>query len=173
MRKLGIIVLVVVVLLVAAALIIPHLIDVNHYHNQIQAQLEKRLGRQVSLGNMSLSLFPPSFVVENATIAEDPQFGSSRPFAAIDKLSVSVKFWPLLRKDLEVNSLELQRPHVELVRDAKGVWNFATLGQQGKTSPTVTTGPEGKQPAGQLTLASLSIRDGEVAITDMQKHQSR
>src|SRR5215467_2475181 len=125
MRKLGIILLVVVVLLVAAALIVPHLVDVNHYHDQIQAQLEKQLGRQVSLGNMSLSLFPPSFVVENAKVAEDPRFGSSRPFAAIDKLAVSVKFWPLLRKDLEVNSVELRRPHIELVRDSKGVWNFA------------------------------------------------
>src|SRR5689334_1778474 len=142
MRKLGIIVLVVVVLLVAAALIIPHLIDVNHYHNQIQAQLEKKLGRQVSLGNMSLSLFPPSFQVENATIAEDSRFASGRPFAAADKLSVSVKFWPLLHKDVEVNSLELVHPHIELIRNAEGAWNFATLGQEGKPAPAQKTPPQ-------------------------------
>src|SRR6267142_2148113 len=155
MRKLGIAIAVIVVLLVAAVLIVPHLIDVNLYHGQIQSQLEKRLGRQVTLGNMKLRLFPPAFDVENATIAEDP--------------------------------------HIELLRNAQGVWNFATLGQESKPTaaqkgpsqpvqaptPTTTTGPAGtqpstqpgnKQPAGQLTLANLFINDGQVAITDLQKH---
>jgi AsmA protein len=178
MRKLWITIAIVVVLLVAAALIVPHLIDVNQYHSQIQAQMEKRLGRQVSLGNMGLSMFPPSFVVENATISEDPHFASGLPFATADKLAISVKFWPLLRKELDVKSLELVHPRIELVRNAQGVWNFATLGQESKPTPaqrtpTTTTGPEGKQSAGQLTLANLFINDGQVAITDLQKHQSR
>jgi uncharacterized protein involved in outer membrane biogenesis len=173
MRKWGIVVLVIVVLLVVAALIVPHLVNINQYHNQIQAQLEKRLGRQVTLGNMSLSLFPPSFVVDNATISEDPRFATSRPFAEAEKLAVSVKFWPLLHKDVEVKSLELTRPHIELVRDAQGAWNFATLGQEAKPTPATTTGSEGKPPAGQFTLANLFINDGQVAITDLQKHQSR
>src|SRR5712671_5196043 len=195
MRKLGIVIGVIVVLLVAAALIVPHLIDVNQYHGQIQSQLEKRLGRNVTLGKMGLRLFPPAFDVENTTIAEDPRFASGRPFATADKLAVSVKFWPLLRKQLEVNSLELVHPHIELVRNAQGVWNFATLGQESKPTagqktsepakapaPTTTTGPGAqppstqpatKQPAGQLTLANLFINDGQVAITDLQKHQSR
>ena len=193
MRKLGIAIAVIVVLLIAAVLIVPHLINVNQYHGQIQSQLEKRLGRQVTLGNMSLRLFPPAFDVENTTIAEDPHFNTGRPFATADKLAVSVKFWPLLRKQLEVNSLELVHPHIELVRNAQGVWNFATLGQESKPTaaqktpsqpaqaptPTTTTGPPSstqpanKQPAGQLTLANLFINDGQVAITDLQKHQSR
>lgn len=193
MRKLGIVIAVIVVLLVAAALIVPRLIDVNQYHGQIQSQLEKRLGRQVTLGNMGLRLFPPAFDVENPTIAEDPLFATNRPFATADKLAVSVEFWPLLHKQLEVKSLELVHPHIELVRNAQGVWNFATLGQESKPAvpqkipakpaqaptPTTTTGPPGsqspagKQPAGQLTLANLFINDGQVAITDLQKHQSR
>ena len=194
MRKLGIAVLVIVVLLVGAALIVPHLIDINQYHGKIQAQLEKHLGRKVDLGNMKLSLFPPSFEVASATIAEDQRFATNRPFATTDKLAVSVKFWPLLHKEVEVKSLELDRPHIELVRDAQGIWNFATLGQEPKPVPTqtapapsttaqkpspaqaptpTTTGPEKKPPAGQLTLANLFISDGQVAITDLQKHQSR
>ena len=124
MRKVGIAIGVIVVLLLGAALIVPHLIDVNQYHGQIQSQLEKRLGRKVTLGKMALRLFPPAFNVENTTIAEDPQFASGRPFATADKLAVSVKFWPLLRKQLEVNSLELVHPHIELVRNGQGVWNL-------------------------------------------------
>lgn len=202
MRKLGITVLVIVVLLIAAGLIIPHLVDINHYRGQIQSELEKRLGRQVTLGEMRLSLFPPSFRVQNPVIGEDPRFSfnENRPFATAQTLAVSVKLLPLLHKDLEVKSLELDRPHVELVRDQKGVWNFATLGQPKQSAPeggTKTTpapskpaqsqskespvpAQAGGQPAsqdkpaaGQLSLANLSIVDGQVAITDLEKHQSR
>src|SRR5690348_16485281 len=150
MRKLGITVLVIVVLLVAAALIIPHVININQYHAQIQDQLQKKLGRTVTLGQMSLSLFPPSFQVQNPVIGEDPRFTSNedRPFASAGKLSVSVKFWPLLHKDVQVKSLELVRPHIEMVRNQQGMWNFASLGQPAN-SPAATepTPPAQTAPA--------------------------
>ena len=199
MRKLGIAILVIIVLIVAAALIVPHVININHYRPQIQAELQKRLGRSVTLGEMSLGLLPPSFEVANPVVSESPQFNTGRPFATAEKLSVKVAFWPLLHKQVEVKSLELVRPHVELVRNSQGVWNFATLGENAPAtaptapaatpsapakhpSPTATpaqakpqpqTTPENKQAAGGLTLANLTITDGQVAITDQQKHQSR
>src|SRR5437588_5998944 len=191
MRKLGIALLVIIVLLVATALIIPHVIDINSYHAQIQSQLEKKLGRQVSLGPMSLSLFPPSFQVSNAVIGEDKNFNTARAFATADRLAVSIKLLPLLRKEVDVNSLELVHPRIELVRNAQGAWNFATIGQQGKPAPAERTAAnqaapaqasntqpapqenKAQQPAKEFELANLRISDGQVAITDFQKHQSR
>ncbi|HEY2911929.1 MAG TPA: AsmA family protein, partial [Candidatus Angelobacter sp.] len=201
MRKLGIAIAVIVVLLIAGALIVPRLIDANQYHEQIQSQLEKRLGRQVTLGKMDLRLFPLAFDVETFTIAENPQFATNRPFATADKLAVSVEFWPLLHKKIEVKSLELDRPHIELLRDEQGVWNVATLGHepapapsvpapapakkttphgrlpksapQPTPTPAVSTTTQPKEPAGQFSMANLFINDGQVAITDLQKHQSR
>src|SRR6185437_3758856 len=109
MRKLGIAVVVILVLLVAVVLIVPRLVDINRYHGQIQAELQKRLGRTVTLGEMHLSLFPPSFQVQNPVIGEDPRFSfnQNRPFATAEELAVSIKLLPLLRKDLQVKSLEL------------------------------------------------------------------
>ena len=174
MRKLGITLLVIVVILVAAALIAPHLIDINKYHSKIQAELEKKLGRQVSLGEMRLSLLPLSFKVSQPVIAEDSRFNTGRPFATADELAVSVKFWPLLRKEIEVKSFTLNRPHIELVRSAQGEWNFATLGHQAEgTSIQSPANPQPAQPTSELSLANLNINDGQLAITDLQKHQSR
>src|SRR5215469_1395599 len=152
MRKLGIAILVIVVLVVAAALIVPHLIDINKYHSQIQAQLEKKLGRQVSLGEMRLSLFPLSFQVADPVISEDKSFATGRPFATAQNLAVSVKFWPLLHKDVEIKSLQLDHPHIELVRNTQGEWNFATLGQEAKSSPT-STEPAKPAKGGQPSTA--------------------
>jgi uncharacterized protein involved in outer membrane biogenesis len=196
MRKLGIALSIIVLVVVIAALALPHLIDVNKYHGQIQAQLEKKLGRQVSLGEMKLSIFPLAFQVANPVVAEDKSFDTGRPFATAQNLSVSVKILPLLHKDVEVKSLSLDRPQIELVRNAGGEWNFATLGQPPRPSPSQasTAAPKPQQPAaqpapaaaaqpqqnpqetksaGELTLADLKINDGQLAITDFQKHQSR
>jgi len=210
MRKLGIAIAVIVVLLVVGALIVPRLIDANQYHEQIQAQLEKRLGRQVTLGKMKLGLFPLAFDVETLTIAEDPHFAANRPFATAEKLAVSVELGPLLHKKVEVKSLKLDRPHIELLRDEQGVWNVASLGHAPGSAPSTpaptpapantpaskkaarrsrsakpapqptpapatsaTTQPQPKEAAGQFSMANLFINDGQVAITDLQKHQSR
>ncbi|HVG89973.1 MAG TPA: AsmA family protein, partial [Alphaproteobacteria bacterium] len=201
MRKLGIAIAIVVVLLIAAALLGPRLVDANQFHEQIQSQLEKRLGRQVTLGKMDLRLFPLAFNVESFTIAENPRFATDRPFATADKLAVSVEFWPLLHKNVEIKSLELNQPHIELLRDEQGVWNVATLGHepgpapsvpapapakktpprgrrqksapQPTPTPAVSTTTQPKESGGQFSMANLSIDDGQVAITDAQKHQSR
>jgi uncharacterized protein involved in outer membrane biogenesis len=167
MRKLGIAIVLLVLLFAVGALIIPHVVDVNSYHNQIQTQLEKKLGRQVSLGEMRLSLFPLSFQVQNAVISEDRAFATGRPFAEVQRLSVSVTLLPLLRKQVDINSLDLQRPRIELVRNTQGEWNFATLGTS--SAPAEAN----QKKAAQFELAKLQIEDGQVAIADNQKHQSR
>src|SRR5215469_2219777 len=166
-RMLGVVALAIVILPLAAVLIVPRVIDSNKYHKQVQAQLEKRLGRKVSLNNLDLSLLPPSFRAENAVIAEDSHFNTGNPFATAEKLKVSVRFWPLLRGKVEIKSLELDRPRIELVKDAQGVWNFSTLGQERKTSAP--------QPAAsaQVELDHLLITDGQVAITNQQLHRPR
>ena len=96
MRKLGIAIVIVVVLIVVALLVVPSFINVNAYHDKIQAELQQKLGRSVSLGTMHLKLLPPKFRVDNVVIGEDPSFSSSRPFAQASELDVSVALLPLL-----------------------------------------------------------------------------
>src|SRR5262245_11305397 len=186
MRKLGIAVLVILVLIVVAALAIPYLVDVNRYHDRIQSELQQRLARPVSLGEMHLRVIPLAIRVENPIIAEDPRFGGSKPFAQAEELRVSVELMPLLSRELQVNSLELLRPRIELIKNREGVWNFSTLGQQPQQpAPEPTKPSAGKPTAPQqpqaspeqaqkpLTLKDLKITDGQVAYADFQKNQPR
>jgi uncharacterized protein involved in outer membrane biogenesis len=170
MRKAGIAALIIVAVLFLAVLIVPRFINLNQYHTQIQTQLQKRLGRTVTLGQMKLSLLPPSFEVDNAVIGEDNSFNTGLPFGAMDKLTVSVKFWPLLRQEVEIKSLRLDRPRIEMVRNAQGTWNFASLGEQRKPDPAK---PEDAGSAGEFTLNNLEIKDGQIAFTNIQKREPR
>lgn len=191
MKKLGIALFIAIVLIVIALAVIPQFIDVNRYHDRIQAELSQRLGRAVSLGQMHLSLLPPSFKADNVVIGEAAGFGSQRPFAQADALNVSVALWPLLQGDVQVNSLGLDRPKIELIRNPRGEWNFASLGKtpQESTNPAgteqrqqqraenqkpspATSTPEAE--SGQkFSLENVKITDGQVAVTDYIKRQPR
>src|SRR5512140_1969033 len=129
MRKLGITIVVLGVIMLAILAIAPTLINVNRYHDQIQSQLSSKLGRPVTLGAMSLSLLPPKFTVHDATIGEDPAFGSDHAFAKMQAMAVRIKLLPLFSKDVQIQSLTLERPSVELVKNEQGIWNFASLGK--------------------------------------------
>ena len=80
---------------------------------------------------MHLSIVPFGVRVENVAIAEDAGFPTGRPFAQANELYVSLRLLPLLRGQVEVRAFELRQPAIELVHNADGAWNFATLGGSG------------------------------------------
>src|SRR5450755_3835114 len=155
MRKLVIAAVAVVVLLVVVMLLLPHLIDVNQYRGEIQAQLQSRLNRPVKLGAMSLAVFPLRVQAQDVTVGEDPRYRSTVPFADIGELDISVKLFPLLSKTIAIESLSLKRPKIELIKDQAGVWNFASLGES-PTAPAPNAAPppgQAKPPANTPTSA--------------------
>jgi AsmA protein len=182
MRKIAIVIGIVVLVIVVAVGVVLATFDPNDYRGTIQTKLEQQLNRNVTLGNMSLGLFPLRFRVANLSIADDPKF-SNRAFLLTQELSVSVKLLPLLSKSVEVDSLTLERPSVELIKNAQGVWNFASLGQKTPVTATPASSapaaasrppaPSASSSGQQFSLGELAINDGLVAITDLQDRKPR
>src|SRR5262249_16702601 len=124
--------------------------------------------RKVQLGNMSVGLFPPRFRVANLAIAERSAAPSTQPFLQTGELSISVRLLPLLHKSVQIDSLTLAQPHVELIKNAQGVWNFASVGHKSSSTPSSSSS---EQQA--FSLGKLAIDDGQVAVTDLQAHKAR
>jgi uncharacterized protein involved in outer membrane biogenesis len=154
--------LVVMLLAVAAALL---LVDVNQFRGRIQAELQARLGRPVTLGAMGLKLVPLAIRAESLAIGETPAFRTGRPFAAAKELRVSVGLLPLLRKQIRFDSLVLLQPAIELVRGPSGRWNFSDLGGQ--------SGQAGGQAGGGFAISELRVEDGRLAVSDLGDPKSR
>jgi AsmA protein len=161
MRKALIVIGILVVVVIAGIGIFAATFDVNSYRGRIQSQLQQQLGRTISLGNMNLGFFPLEFKVQNIVISDDPKFGTA-PFVQAKELDASVQLLPLLHKDVQIDSLSLQRPVVELIKNKEGIWNFASLGANKPASQTSSSS------SGQFALNKLTILDGEVALTDRQ-----
>src|SRR5258706_1567568 len=94
----------IVVVVTGIALAIPYFVDINRYHDLIESQAEKALGRGVSLGRMRLVLLPvPGVSVEPVSIASDRR--GDPPLLKAASVSAHARFIPLLHGEIAVASL--------------------------------------------------------------------
>src|SRR5450755_1061909 len=133
---------IVVAVLVLIAIALPFLINVNAFRPRLESALSQALGREVKVGNLSLSILSGSVSAEDLSIADDPAF-SKDPFIRAKSLKVGVEVMPLiLSKALHVTDITLEKPEIALLRDASGKWNFSSLGSKSepaeKPAPTST-----------------------------------
>src|SRR5215831_21153710 len=135
MKKLRIAVIAIVAVLILAVVAVWVLANPNSHRETIQAELEKQLGRKVSLGDMSLGFLPLRFQVANPVIAEDPRIRQEPAFVKAENLDIRIGLWPLLRGAIQVDSLDLRHPSIELVAAKDGKWNFSTIGGTSTNKP--------------------------------------
>jgi AsmA protein len=149
--KVGLIGLAALLALGVAALL---LIDTEQLRPTLEAQLQKALARPVKLGRLSISWYPLGVRAGSVEIGEDPRFGT-RPFAIAKELRASAKILPLLSRRVEIQSVEIIEPQVELIR-RNGVWNYESLG-----------GPKSEPGSSSATveLGGIEIHDGQAAVT--------
>ena len=115
-------------ILLVILIALPLLINVNSFRPKIESELTSALGRQVTVGNLSLSILSSSVVADNIAIADDPTFGKP-PFITAKSLKVGVELMPLIfSKQLNVTELKLEQPEITLLKAANGKWNFSSIG---------------------------------------------
>src|SRR5260370_21232717 len=174
--KIFAIVLVVLIVIVVA---IPFFIDANVFRPRLESDLSATLGRQVKVGNLSLSLLSGGVKADDISIADDPAFSNS-PFVQAKSLAVGVQLIPLIfSKSLQVTDLTLNQPQISLVRSENGErWNFSSLGMKSSApapsgQPTPADPRNTTQPASEpsssgnpnLTVAKLVVNDGRLTVS--------
>ncbi len=93
-------------------------------------QAEQSLGRKISVGEVQATLFSGLGArLTNFTMAEDPAYASG-DFVRAKDLQVIVKFWPLLKKSVQVKRAILHEPVIQVVRNPDGNFNFSTIGKK-------------------------------------------
>ncbi len=187
LKIVGIIIAVLILIVIA----LPFLIDANTFRPKLEAELTEALGRQVKVGNLTLSLFTGGVAADNISIADDPQFSQS-PFVQAKSLRVGVELIPLIfSKTLNVTELTLNQPEINLVKSENGEkWNFSSLGgqnpsaqtkgQQASPSTKAEQTPKERQKAQEtsgsnpnLTVAKLNVNDGRLTVSRVGDNTKR
>lgn len=166
-RKLIIAAAVIVGLPLLVLLALPFFINANDFRPVLQTQLSEKLHRPVTLGDMQLKTFPLSIRIADVLIGQPAGYPVPQPFLQAKEVFVGVSLFPLLRKEVEVNSVRLASPRIELVRNTAGRWNYVF----GDTT-TEPSSSSGGAPA-SFTLDELKISDGEVSLHDLKSNTPR
>lgn len=180
MKRILKIVAIVIGILLVIVIAIPFFIDANTFRPKLESELTDALGRQVKVGNLSLSLLSGGVTADNISIADDAKFSKS-PFVQAKSLKVGVEMIPLIfSKTLNVTELTLNQPEISLVKSENGeTWNFSSLGGKSsapatETKPATPTAAEQKPastgstaPSGNpnLSVAKLNVTDGQLTVS--------
>jgi AsmA protein len=158
LKIVGIAIAILVVILIA----LPFFINVNSFRPRLEATATEALGRQVKVGNLSLSILSGSVSADNISIAEDPAFGNT-PFVTAKSLKVGVELMPLITsKELRVTEITLEQPQITLLKTVEGKWNFSSLGSKKTNQPSAPS--SGSSSPGNLSVAKLSVTDGKLIV---------
>ena len=151
-RIIAIVVAVFLVILIA----LPFLVNVNSFRPKIESEASAALGRQVTVGDLSLSILSGSVKANNIAIADDPAFSKS-PFVTAQSLKIGVELMPLIfSKQLNVTEIVLEQPQIALLKTANGTWNFSSLG-----GTSTKKAPSGGTPP---SVGKLKVNDGKLIV---------
>ena len=169
---------IIAVLLIGGVFLALNLIDPNDYKDKIQSLALEKTGRELSIdGDINLSYFPwAGLSLGSISMANPDGFGDS-PFVQIESAEVKVKLLPLLKKSVEVNTVELKGLNLDLQRAADGTTNWDDLvAANSADAEADSKADSGSADAGNddglqdLVIGSIVISDAQIRWQDAQNN---
>ena len=149
-------------------------IDPNDYKDEIAATVEKQTGRTLSIeGDLALSVFPWLGLDIGPTQLSNAEGFAAPYMARMEAVEVRVKLLPLLRKQLEVNTVRLDGLRLNLGKNKQGVTNWADITAQLEAADTPAEKPaEGGDKTGTASSGKALERFeiGSIEVSDAQLH---
>lgn len=138
---------------VIAVLALPALVDVDRHRPRIEELAQEKIGREVKLGELGLSLFPGVAVTVDGLEVSD---GAGGRLAGARQVRLGAGLGALLGGRLEIGHATLEEPEVVLRRDAEGRFELLEL-----------LGPRGESAGeSRVSIAAVRLRDGRVVLED-------
>ncbi len=149
------------VILLACRLTLPYIAK-----NIIEGKLNKRLGVQATIGNLSLSLLNGSATLREIII-NNPSGFDPEPFLSIQKVYADVSLFSLLGKKIQIELIDIQHFILRIQRSKDGKFNFKSILEHLKSSSTHSPRePTGVQFKKGIFLGLFKAEDVQISFTD-------
>lgn len=119
-------------------------IDPNDYRDELSQMAYKATGYKIDFkGEIKLKLIPSlAFSIKDVSVAQPEGFGTAH-MAQVNELELQMALFPLLKKKVEVDAIVLNGLAVNIIKDAKGRYNFES-GAEAKASAPASTSTQGQ-----------------------------
>ncbi len=152
----------VVLLMIFVVTLVPVFVNADTFRPAVESQLSSALGRDVTMGRLTLSILAGNLVADDIAIADDPAY-SAVPFIQARRLDVGVKILPLVfHHQVRITRLNIDTPSIQLIQNAGGKWNFSSLG-----GAPAKPGESQSTSVPDLTVDELKITDGSATVSSI------
>lgn len=153
----------IIALLIVLVLVLPLLVNANTFKPGLESALTKALGRQVKVGDLTLSVFSGAVTASDLSIADDPAY-EQKPFVTAKSLKVNAELMPLIfSRKLRANGITIDQPEITLLQSPAGTWNYSGLGA-GPARQKDPAGGEAGESGLDLSVKLVKIANGRVTI---------
>ncbi len=161
-----------VAVLAIAAFFLAPLLPLDSFKPQVESRLSAILGRKVAIGSMRLTLLGgPFLTIKGMTAKEDAAFGNG-DFMKADQVraSFSLKDY-VLHRQIVIDSLTINSPELNFIKNGDGTWNWATLGapanaQTAFLQPLVQLIAAAAGDPGKARFDAIEIESATIHVTD-------
>jgi uncharacterized protein involved in outer membrane biogenesis len=143
------------ILLGSLILAVPALVNVDRYRPEVISYLHEKLGKQVEIGRLSLTLFPVSIHVDDFGVKNPPIFPPGY-IVKIAHADAALDVGALLHRRVVIKSIVLDNPVLHLTSDPDGPWNF----ENPQATASQATFPLG-------VISKMAIKRGELVASNL------
>lgn len=160
---------VILTLFIGVAIAVPMFFDPNDYRGQIQTAAQDSTGRELTLGDIKLSVFPwLAIKVSDVKIANAAGFGPE-PFATLAEAKASVRLMPLFSKRIEIGTVTVKGLHLNLAKDKDGKDNWSDMSKPDEEKkPEEPENPDAAFDPKNLNVGGIEIEDANFNYADAQ-----
>ncbi len=172
----------IVLLLIVAIIVLPKVFNPNDYREQISSLVKEKTQRDLTIeGDLQLSVFPWLGVTTGRLTLSQPNhlsddFGGGN-MLEVDAANIRLKIMPLLtsltkdKKDIQVDTIVLKQPNIELITTKAGVSSLDGLSGD-ETAEQTTQDEELATKAGAaLIVQGVDIESARLVWDDRQTDQ--
>jgi len=134
--------------------------DWNWFRGPLERYASARMHREVTIAgdlNVDLWSWQPSATVDGVRIGNPAWAGKDR-LGAVDRITAKIRLIPLLRGDIDMRLLRLERPNFDLLADSQGRknWDFS----DGRVQAPMKLPP----------IRQFIIKDGQLTYVDRRRN---
>jgi uncharacterized protein involved in outer membrane biogenesis len=160
-----------VFLAVGAVLVITNLVDPNDYKPKIEQIVKAQTGRNLNLvGDMALTFYPWLGINTGLVELSNRKGFGEEPMLSIEQADIRIKLLPLLKKEIEIGNIVLNRPRIQLITLSNGNTNWDDLMTIVESKTPNNANGETMVIAG-LAIQGVSLVSGEVIWNDQSAGQ--
>lgn len=165
----------IIIIVVAGLVALPFVVDPNDYKDEISTQVEKVTGRNLTLqGDIGMSVFPWIALELGPLSLSNAEGFKADSFAKVEAAEIRIKLLPLLKKQLEMDTVVLDGLVLNLETDKQGKTNWDDLTQTEEPKEEKAKPAEEKSgPAlAAISIAGVQLSNANILWSDASKGEN-